>query len=119
MNPRSIREIVRAKERIERGKAAPAPVWEFKPDGKGGFARRAVHGKLILRSSKQTKRTKALAFALECERAEKLAGAGSLTEAQARKIEQDIMERSATGEVLRNHSIAVAPIMNSKHCAAL
>src|SRR5437667_4317952 len=66
---------------------------------------RDVHGKLILRSTKQTNRAKALAFALECERAEKLAGAGSLTEAQARKIVQDIMERAATGEVLRIHSI--------------
>jgi len=66
---------------------------------------RDAHGNLILRSSKQTERSKALAFALECERAEKLAGAGSLTEAQARKIVQDIMERASTGEVLRNHSI--------------
>src|SRR5215475_2491358 len=68
---------------------------------------RDVHGRLILRSTKQSDRTKALAFALECERAEKLAGSGSLAEAQARKIIQDIMERAATGEVLRNHSIGV------------
>lgn len=67
---------------------------------------RDAHGKLILRSTKQTDRNKALAFALECERAEKLAGAGSLTEAQARKIVQDIMERTGTGDVLRNPSIA-------------
>src|SRR5206468_9766351 len=67
---------------------------------------RDVHGKLILRSTKQTNRAKALAFALECERAEKLAGAGSLTEAQARRIVEDIMERAGTGEILRNHSIA-------------
>ena len=66
---------------------------------------RDVHGKLILRSTKQTDRSKALSFALDCERTEKLAGAGSLTEAQARKIVQDIMERAATGEILRNHSI--------------
>jgi len=46
-----------------------------------------------------------LSFALECERAEKLAGAGSLSEAQARKIVADIMERVGTDEVLRNHSI--------------
>jgi integrase len=79
-----------------------------RPDSKYWHAAwRDVHGKLILRSSKQTDRTKALAFALECERAEKLAGNGSLTEAQARKIVEDIMERAATGEVLRNHSIAV------------
>ncbi len=67
---------------------------------------RDLHGKLILRSTKQTDRSKALAFALECERAEKLAGAGSLTEAQARKIVQDIMERTGTGDVLRNPSVA-------------
>lgn len=66
---------------------------------------RDVHGKLIWRSTKCTNRAKALAFALECERAEKLAGAGSLVEAQARHVVQDIMERANTGEVLRNHSI--------------
>ncbi len=62
-------------------------------------------GRLILRSTKQTERVKALSFALECERAEKLGGAGNLTEAQARKIVQDIMERADTGEMLRNHTI--------------
>src|SRR5207249_10016047 len=67
---------------------------------------RDVHGKLILRSTKQTTRAKALTFALECERAENLAGAGSLTEAQARRIVEDIMERAGTGDILRNHSIA-------------
>lgn len=66
---------------------------------------RDVHGKLILRSTKQTDRTKALAFALECERAEKLAGAGSLSEAQARKIVADILERTGNGDELRNHTI--------------
>lgn len=67
---------------------------------------RDVHGSLILRSTKQTDRAKALSFALECERAEKLAGAGSLTEAQARRIVQDIMERASSGETLRTHSTA-------------
>jgi len=62
---------------------------------------RATDGTLIARSTKQTDRTKALTFALECERAEKLAGAGSLTEAQARGILSDIMERAASGETLR------------------
>lgn len=42
-----------------------------------------------------------MAFAVECERAEKDAGAGTLTEAQARKILNDILERTATGETLR------------------
>lgn len=62
-------------------------------------------GKLKLCSTKQTNRSKALAFALDCERAEKLAGGDSLTEAQARKIVSDIMERAGTDEVLRNPSI--------------
>jgi integrase len=66
---------------------------------------RDAHGRLILRSTKQTEGAKALTFALECERAEKLAGAGALSEAQARKIVSDIMERVGTGEVLRNPSI--------------
>jgi len=47
-----------------------------------------------------------MAFALECERAEKLAGAGTLTEAQARSILNGILERAATGETLRSPSIA-------------
>ena len=79
-----------------------------RPDSKYWHAAwRDVHGNLKLRSSKQTERNKALAFALECERAEKLAGTGTLTETQARKIVQDIMERASSGEVLRNHSVEV------------
>jgi integrase len=66
---------------------------------------RATDGTLIARSTKQTDRKKALAFALECERAEKLAGAGTLTEAQARDILNDILERAATGESLRCPSV--------------
>src|SRR2546425_5716386 len=62
---------------------------------------RAADGRLILRSTKQTDRKKALAFALECERAEKLAQAGTLTEAQARGILNGILERAATGDTLR------------------
>jgi len=46
-----------------------------------------------------------MAFAVECERAEKLAGADTLTEAAARKILNDIMERTATGETLRSPSV--------------
>jgi integrase len=67
---------------------------------------RASDGRLILRSTKQTDRKKATAFALECERAEKLAGAGTLTEAQARNILNGILERAATGETLRSPSVA-------------
>ena len=59
-------------------------------------------GRLHLRSTKQTTRQEALKFALECERAEKHATAGTLTEAQAREIVADIMERAGTGDTLRN-----------------
>src|SRR5436305_1213904 len=54
---------------------------------------RDAHGKQIWRSTKQTDRIKALADALDYERADKLSGAGSLLEVQARKIVNDIMER--------------------------
>ncbi len=66
---------------------------------------RASDGSLILRSTKQTDRTKAKAFALECERAEKKAGAGTLTESQARDILDDILKRTDTGESLRSTPI--------------
>jgi integrase len=66
---------------------------------------RATDGTLILRSTKQTDRTKAKAFALECERAEKLAGAGTLTEAQARDILNDILKRAESGDTLRCPSV--------------
>jgi integrase len=59
-------------------------------------------GRLYYRSTKQTDKHKALAFALECERAEKHATAGTLTETQARDIVASIMERTQTGETLRN-----------------
>ena len=67
---------------------------------------RAADGRLILRSTKQTDRKKALTFALECERAEKKAKEGTLTEAQARDILNDILERTASGESLRCPSTA-------------
>ena len=57
-------------------------------------------GRLYYRSTKQTDKHKAKAFALECERAEKHATAGTLTEAQARDILADIMERTETGDTL-------------------
>jgi integrase len=66
---------------------------------------RTTDGTLIARSTKLTDRTKALTFALECERAEKMAGAGALTEAQAREIVSDIMRRAGTGETLRCPSV--------------
>jgi len=61
-----------------------------------------VHGRQIWRSTRQLDRTKALADALDYERADKLSGAGSLVEAQARKIVNDIMERAGTGDTVRN-----------------
>lgn len=59
-------------------------------------------GRLYYRSTKQTDKHKAQAFAFECERAEKHATAGTLTESQARDIVSSIMERTQTGDVLRN-----------------
>lgn len=54
MKARRIRELVRAKERIERGEAAPARVWELKPNGKGGFVRRALDPRKFQRRQKAT-----------------------------------------------------------------
>lgn len=62
-------------------------------------------GRWCLRSTKCTDRNKAQAAALEFERAGKLARAGNLVEAQARKIVADIMERAGGGETLRSPSI--------------
>ena len=67
---------------------------------------RTVDGTLVLRSTKQTDRKAAMAFAVECERAEKLAGAGTLTEAKAREILNDILERAESGETLRCPSVS-------------
>jgi integrase len=66
---------------------------------------RDENGILYMRSTKQIDRQKALAFAVEVERASKLAGSDSLTEAQARKIIAGIMERAGTDEVLRAPSV--------------
>jgi len=49
---RSIREMVRAKQRIERGEAQPASVWELKPNGKGGFTRRRINATAFQREQK-------------------------------------------------------------------
>jgi integrase len=67
---------------------------------------RDAQGRQIWRSTKQTDRKKALADALDYERADKLAGAGSLVEAQAQKIVRDILERAGTGDTLRTPAIA-------------
>ena len=42
----------RAKDRIERGTATPASVWEVLPDHKGGFTRRAIDPKAFRRAQK-------------------------------------------------------------------
>src|SRR5438876_11443707 len=52
MKTRSIQEMIRAKEQIERGAATPAKVWEVRSDGKGGFTRRAVDPKAFRRAQK-------------------------------------------------------------------
>jgi integrase len=67
---------------------------------------RGTDGRLTLRSTKCKDRSKALATAFEFERAAKLAGAGNLVEAQARKVIADIMERAGTEETLRTPSVA-------------
>ena len=44
-----IQDLVARKEKIERGEIAPAAVWQVKPDGKGGFARRKLDAKRFQR----------------------------------------------------------------------
>jgi len=45
MKPRTIKALIRVKEKIERGETMPARVWEILPDGKGGFVRRRLQTK--------------------------------------------------------------------------
>ncbi len=52
MKPRSIKEMIRAKEEIERGAATPANIWELRPEGKGGFSRRTLDTKDFRRAQK-------------------------------------------------------------------
>ena len=66
---------------------------------------RGPDGRLILRSTKQTDRSKALAVALEFDRAVKLAKRGELVEAQAREVINDIMKRADTGEKIQTVAI--------------
>ncbi len=53
MKANRIKELIHAKERIESGTAAPAAVWEVKPDGKGGFTRRKLSPKAFQKAQKQ------------------------------------------------------------------
>jgi integrase len=68
---------------------------------------RAPDGRLVLRSTKQTDRAKALAVALEFQRAAKMARRGDLVEAQARLVLNDIMARADIGESIQADSIEV------------
>jgi DNA-binding transcriptional regulator YiaG len=52
MKSRSVKEMIAAKERIERGTATPAHVWEVRADGKGGFTRRTINPKSFRRAQK-------------------------------------------------------------------
>ncbi len=52
MKVRKIKEMIRAKEKIERGQITPARVWDLRSDGKGGFMRRAIDPKAFRRSQK-------------------------------------------------------------------
>ena len=52
MKPRNIREMLRAKGKIERGDVAPAHVWDVRADKKGGFTRRTINPKAFQRSQK-------------------------------------------------------------------
>ncbi len=62
---------------------------------------RGPDGRLILCSTKQTDRSKALAVALEFERASALAKRGELVEAQAREVLKGIMARADIGESIQ------------------
>jgi integrase len=66
---------------------------------------RGPDGRLVLRSTKQTDRQKALALAFEFERAVKLAKRGELVEAQARSVLADIMARADIGETIQTETI--------------
>jgi putative transcriptional regulator len=52
MKSRSMKEMIAAKERIARGTATPANVWEVRVDGKGGFTRRTINPKSFRRAQK-------------------------------------------------------------------
>lgn len=52
MKPRSIQEMIRRKDQIERGAITPARVWQIDPDGKGGPSRRCIKPKAFQRAQK-------------------------------------------------------------------
>jgi DNA-binding NarL/FixJ family response regulator len=68
------------------------------PHTKYWYASYRVGSRQHLRSTKQTVRTKAMAVAIQYEKAVKLADAHSLTEVQARDVLNDILKATASGE---------------------
>jgi putative transcriptional regulator len=52
MKSRGLNEMMAAKERMARGAATPANVWEVRADGKGGFTRRTISPKSFRRAQK-------------------------------------------------------------------
>ncbi len=52
MKGRSIQEMIRSQEQIERGAATPAAVWNVRSDGKGSFVLRAIDPKAFRRAQK-------------------------------------------------------------------
>jgi DNA-binding transcriptional regulator YiaG len=52
MKRRKIREMIRAKEQIERGEVTPARVWDIRPNNRGGFKRRVINPKVFRRAQK-------------------------------------------------------------------
>jgi hypothetical protein len=52
MKSRSMKEMIAAKDRIARGTATPANVWDVRPGGKGGFTRRTINPKSFRRAQK-------------------------------------------------------------------
>jgi DNA-binding transcriptional regulator YiaG len=52
MKAQKIRQLVERKEKIERGEAAPAAVWDVRLDDKGGFTHKKLDPKLFRRQQK-------------------------------------------------------------------
>lgn len=68
-------------------------------------AYRGPDGHRLLRSTKHTDKSKALAMALEFERAAQLARSGQLVEAQAREVLKGIMARAGGAETLAFYTV--------------
>lgn len=63
----------------------------------------SADGRRLKKTTKQSERTKAMEVCLGIDRAERLAGAGNLTEQTAKKILGEILER--TGQELRSYRV--------------